>query len=440
MAALLRQMHASQYAPSEQLEFAQRRALAGLLDHAISSSPYYRDVLGVVGQVSPASALERLAEMPFLTKSVLQESADHLRCSAYSGRVSRKITGGSTGQAVTVYKNSSAIAAEMAATWRGYGWFGLRVGDRAARFWGSPHSLKRRPRFAAADFAMHRIRFSAFAFDDGDLERYWQRCLRFRPRYFYGYVSMLEAFADFVQRRGYDGRSLGLTAIVTTSEVLSPPQRELLRRVFGAPVQNEYGCGEVGPIAYECEKGSLHIMAENLLVEIVTKEGHAAQRGETGEIVVTDLNNRAMPLIRYRLADFGIPGGPCSCGRTLPVLERIWGREYDFVESPTGRRFHGEFFMYCFEDLRAQGLPVRQFQVTQRAADRLQVRVVLAETVTGDALQPIERGVAESLPDFRVEVTQAESIERAPSGKMRIITNPWMDSLRGQSLSETRTA
>ena len=122
---------------------------------------------------------------------------------------SNKITGGSTGQAVTIVKDRRATACERAAMWLGYGWRGVRMGDRAARFWGSPFASRRRWLTKASDAAMHRIRFSAFAFGDADLERYWNACVRFGPDYFHGYVSMLEAFARFVQSRGHDGEPSG---------------------------------------------------------------------------------------------------------------------------------------------------------------------------------------------------------------------------------------
>lgn len=410
----------------------QGRRLAAILEHAGERSPYYRDAWPASGRVRPGEARKLLATLPPLSKEELQRHADRLRTTPRHGRVTRKTTGGSTGQAVTVYKDRRATAREMAASWLGYGWFGIEIGDRAARFWGSPYTWKRRVRFAAADLAMHRIRFSAFAFDEDDLERYWARCLRFGPQYFYGYVSMLDEFARFLRRRGHDGRRLGLKAIVATSEVLSSAQRALLSDVFGAPVQNEYGCGEVGPIAYECERGGLHVMADNLVVELLTDEGRPARVGETGEVVVTDLTNRAMPLVRYRLGDWGVWADGCECGRPFPVLERIWGRAYDFIQTPGGHRYHGEFLMYLFEELRDRGVDVRQFQVTQRAEDRVDVAVVLDDRDPASASERIRRRLERRLSGVQVTVRRVSSIERAPSGKMRVLRNPWLRGREGE--------
>jgi phenylacetate-CoA ligase len=367
--------------------------------------------------------LNVFAELPRVTKLNLQRDVQRMRAQPAPARVTGKTTGGSTGEAVTVFKDRNAIAREMAASWLGYGWFGIHIGDRAVRFWGRPHSRRRRLRFAAADFAMHRIRFSAFAFTENDLERYWQRCVSFQPDYFYGYVSMLEEFARFVEKRGYDGAVLKLKAIITTSEVLASAQRRLIERVFSTAVQNEYGCGEVGPIAYQCEQDRLHVMSENIFLELLNPNGEPAAPGETGEIVVTDLNNRAMPLVRYAMGDFGVWGEPCPCGRGFPVLERIWGRAYDFIEAPDGRRYHGEFLMYFFEDLRSHGLEVQQFQVIQERRDRLNVRVVSPGAAWHDLERQIRGGLAERISGVEVQVQRVDAIERAPSGKIHLIQN-----------------
>ena len=420
----LRELRMLERRSLDELHARQSERLADILTHAAAHSPFYRARWGSSAKVAAGDARARLAELQPVTKREVQEEFRTMVAGPRIGPITRKTTGGSTGQAVTVIKDRRATAAEMAASWLGYGWFGVRPGDRAARFWGHPSSVRRRLRFWAADAAMHRIRFSAFAFSAEDLECYWQRCCSFRPAYFYGYVSMLEAFARHVERQGHDGRQLGLRAIITTSEVLSEPQRKLLARVFGAPVQNEYGCGEVGPIAYECEAGQLHVMTENVVVELLDPSGRPVTPGDPGEIVVTDLNNRAMPLVRYRLADFGIAAStPCSCGRGFPVIDGIWGRAYDFVQDVAGRRYHGEFFMYVFEELRDRGLGVDQFQVEQTAVDEVVIRVVSAEPEVQQRLDVIETLVGRRLTGMQVRVQRVASIARSRSGKLRLIVN-----------------
>ena len=424
----LAELRAAERLPGQVLAQRQERRLAAMLNYAAEHSPYYHARWPAGTATSARDARRRLAELPLVTKADVQEWFDQLQARPRVGRTARKTTGGSTGQPVTVLKDRRATAYERAAMWLGYGWFGNAIGDRVARFWGVPFTFRNRLQMAAGDFAMHRVRFSAFAFREADLERYWKRCAAFRPDFLHGYVSMLEAFAQFVARRGYDGCRLGLKSIVATSEVLTPPQRERIERTFGAPVQVEYGCGEVGPIAYSCERGGLHVMTEDVVVELLTPQGGAAGPGEAGEVVVTDLNNRAMPLVRYRLGDFAVAGSalPCACGRGFPLLEKVWGRAYDFVETSGGQRYHGEFFMYLFEDLRRDGAEVQQFQVTQDGPQALDVAVVVPGRLDPALAGRIRALLAERLPEMKeVAVRQVSDIPRTDSGKMQVIRRAW---------------
>ena len=429
--ASLRELETLQWRSADELARRQSAALAETLRRASQQVPYYRRTWGKTVDLPAEAAREALATLPFLTKRELQEAADELLSERRPRRVTSKTTGGSTGQAVTLLKDRHATAREMAASWLGYGWFGVRIGDRAVRFWGQPFTRRRRLRFAAADFAMHRIRFSAFAFDTADLRAYWERCRRFRPDYLYGYVSMLDAFASHLIEVGIDGRQLGLKLVVTTAEVLSDPQRARLHRAFGCPVQNEYGCGEVGPIAYECPRGALHLMSDHLLVELLGNGDRPAAPGESGEVVVTDLANRAMPLVRYRLGDFAVAGtAPCLCGRGFPTLQRIWGRAYDFVETGDGRRFHGEFFMYLFEELRQQGRGIPQFQVVQEGPADLAIALLSPTEPSAELLSHLRGRIERHLGPMRVAVTRVDRIERARSGKMAVIVNRWRNPQR----------
>jgi len=429
----LESLESFQWWPADRLEELQKGRLSDLLNFAADRTEHYKAILSAQPHIEPADAFAVLRSLPLLSKTEVQTRTAQLSAIPAPGRVTHKTTGGSTGQAVTIPKDRSALAFERAAMWLGYGWAGIHFGDRCARFWGSQFAGRRRLLGRAGDFAMNRLRFSAFAFDDADLERYWKRCVSFQPAYLYGYVSMLEAFASFVDRSGYDGRAIGARAVITTSEVLAPPQRALLERVFGARVFVEYGCGEVGPIAYECDQGSLHMMSADLVVEFLDDNGNAVSTGVGGQIVLTDLNSRAMPLIRYRIGDNGIPGPACTCGRGFPVLSKIWGRAYDVVQGVDGRRYHGEFFMYVFEDLRKAGHDIRQFQVVQDRADHLTIRIV-SDPKTADTIAPIIRDhLTGKLPGVKVTVERCDVIERAASGKTQVVRNLLLAAQRGST-------
>ena len=411
-----------------QLENHVRERVARLLTHAGGRVPYYRTAWRESQPVVASRALERLAELPFVTKRELQQQAPAMRAEEMRGRLWSKSTGGSTAEPVTVWKDARGMAEERAATWAALAWCGVRPSDRVARFWSTPLTASSRRKFRLADIVMNRILLSAFEMDDAALERHWLACLRFRPAWLYGYSSMIDLMAGWVEDRGIDGRSLGLTAVVPTSEPLYDEQRTRIARVFGCPVETEYGCGEVGAIAYECEAGRLHVMADNVVCEVLRDDGERAEVGETGEVVVTDLTNFAMPLVRYRMGDRAEVGADCSCGRSFPVLQRVVGRTYDEVFTPAGRRWNGWQMHYFLSTLMGQLGGFRQYQVVQDGPASLDIRLVSDVEIDPGTVRVIETFVRDSLDGMRAVVRRVESVERSPSGKLRVVRNDWLPS------------
>lgn len=402
---------------------ALRRVTLGRLARVLDAArrvPFYGTSMDRVG-AADRDPLMQLSQFPLLRKADLQSRLEELRVPGAS-RGTRKTTGGSTGEPVTVVKSHHGVARERAASWLGYGWFGVRIGDRAVRFWGEPRTRGRQVRSFLADVAMNRKRLSAFAFREQDLRQYWETCRRFRPRYLYGYASMLEEFARYVLRENLPGRSLNLKVVIPTAEPLTASRRTVMEEAFGSPVQNEYGCGEVGPIAYECPEGLLHIMSQNVLMEVLDKNAEPVGPGGSGEIVVTDLNNRSTLLLRYVLGDYATVASGCDCGRAFPALSAVWGRAYDFLEDSTGRRYHGEAVMYIFEDLRDRGVEVGRFQVIQGRPGHIRVRVVPpaggGKPVDTEA---IERMCVERLGGMETMIELVDTIPRAASGKIHLI-------------------
>ncbi len=150
------------------------------------------------------------------------------------------------------------------------------------------------------------------------LDEFHSALLRHRPRIIQAYARSAVLFARYLETRGLTPHRP--RAIVTSAESLDDDDRTLLERTFGCPVFNRYGCREVSVIASECAAHTgLHVMAEGLYLEIETPTG-PAKPGEVGSILVTDLLNVAMPLIRYRIGDMGSwAAGRCSCGAACPA-------------------------------------------------------------------------------------------------------------------------
>src|SRR5690606_21349580 len=210
----------------------------------------------------------------------------------------------------------------------------------------------------------------------------------------YGYVSAIQAFVRFVTDTDRKLPS-SLKCIITTSELLDSISREFLESRSGLRVYNEYGCGEVGSIAHECESGRLHVMSDNVVLECVPSESKLPDG--LGELLVTDLHNTAMPLIRYKLGDLGrLSDGNCDCGRPYPVLDKIVGRAYDIIVGIDGRKYHPESILYVFEDLARSGFSLPPFQATQHQDGELTIRFQAVQDLAAPALNALNKAFSDA--------------------------------------------
>jgi phenylacetate-CoA ligase len=370
-----REFERSQFLSAEEIRQFQWQRLQALLEHSYRQCPFYRERFQRGGLTpSDLRGLEDLRALPVLEKRDIQEQGERMVTRDWPrGDLIRNQTGGSTGQPVSFYLSRARKCSRAAATVRHNRWAGWEVGDRAAVIWGAPRD---RP----ADTWQARLRGALLreplwldtANVTGEsLAAFHKALATWRPRIIQAYARSAVLFARYLQARGLTPHRPN--AIITSAEVLEEDERRLLEEVFGCPVFNRYGCREVSVVASECPAHSgLHIMAEGLYVEIETPRGPAAV-GEMGAILVTDLLNYAMPLVRYRIGDLGAwAGGTCPCGRGLPRLERVAGRVTDFLVGCDGRLVSG---VYLATYVVAQRPSLGQVQIHQRRAGAVTYRI-----------------------------------------------------------------
>jgi phenylacetate-CoA ligase len=204
------------------------------------------------------------------------------------------------------------------------------------------------------------------------LDRQWAWLTEFDPDTLLIYPSTLAALARLAEARG---ETLpGLHHIWTIGETLPPATRALAAAVFGPAPVDLYSSQEVGIIALQCpDSGLYHVAAECVLVEVLDERGAPCGPGEVGRVTVTDLRNFATPLIRYDIGDYAEASSPCACGRGLPTLARILGRERNLILMPDGARHWPLVGFARFRD----AAPVAQYQLVQRERERIEVRLVV---------------------------------------------------------------
>ena len=331
-------------------------------------------------------------------------------------------SGGSSGEPLIFFMGKERKSHDVAAKWRATRWWGVDIGDRELVVWGSPIELGAQDWVRRVRDALLRSRLlPAFEMSEANLDRFVETIVGCRPAMLFGYPSSLSLIAQHAQRRQRDMRGLGIRVAFVTSEKLYDEQRRLISDVFGCPVANGYGARDAGFIAHECPHGSLHISAEDIVVETLRPDGQPAAPGDAGEIVVTHMATGDFPFVRYRTGDVGVLGRrPCACGRGLPVLEDVQGRTTDFVVARDGTVMHGLALIYTVRDLPG----VERFRIEQVSLDLTVVRVVAGAAFDRAAEERIVRDFKARLGrtvDIRIE--KVPTIEGEASGKFRYVVS-----------------
>lgn len=408
-------------APDKLRELAFRR-LKTHLEWAYQEAPYYRRLLDEHG-LPPAriASFDDFAKIPPLTRDILRSRLTEVSASRRLPRVRRLTTGGSTGMPVAVLVDAARAAFTDAARLRAHNWFGAGIGAREVVLWGSPIELGRQDRLRTLrDFLINSRLLSAFDMGEQALARYAALIRQWKPEKLYGYASALALLAGFLSRLGWEAPDGWPRAVFTTAEPLYEFQRTTIQSVFRCPVSVEYGSRDAGLVANECPAGGFHVCAEGILVETTPD----------GEILVTNFDSWALPIIRYRTGDVGkLEPRPCPCGRGLPLLRNVEGRRTDFLVTPSGRVLHALAAIYVLREIPE----VNQFQVVQERLDRLVVRVrPEGSRLPPEACERIIKSLGrlfEGKADILVE--EADRLT-SPSGKHRYVVSHVAD----QTLAE----
>lgn len=362
--------------PAEVRELQELR-LRVLVKHAYRHVPYYRELFDRLG-INPDEVqhLEDLQRLPVLSKDDIRRNLyfDLISDSHDKQHMLPITTSGSTGEPLTLYADKTQLEMRWATTLRNIEWTGYRFGDRQVRLWHSSLGMSRLRAFKERVDAWltRRKFFPAFEMNEQTIGRYIEFLCKKRPALIDGYAEAFNLIANYLRHNHVDG--IRPKGIISSAQTLSQESREIIEQAFHAKVFDKYGSREFSGIAHECEahRGH-HVNAESYIVEIV-RDGRPAQPGETGEVLVTDLTNLSVPLIRYALGDLATAtDSECPCGRGLPLIGPIQGRVQAIIIGTNGCFLPGTFFAHLLKDY---GHIVRQFQVVQEQFGAIDFNVV----------------------------------------------------------------
>lgn len=366
--------------------------------------------------LSRGSGLEWLGDRPVRTKEDYRTAVDVTPGSPLPGSSETRHTSGSSGRPFEFQRDRAMTGWMDAVMWAVYGWYGIEPGDRMARFWGRPLSGFDAVTRRLADGLLRQRRMSAFEVTPERSRAFFEELLDWRPKYAYGYPTLMREFVEHLRASDEDGRELDLDVVIATGEVLDASTRASLEDFFGCPVANEYGCSESGILSFECEEGRPHLISVAAYAEV--GEGSAENGGaRQGPVLVTDLYGDTMPFVRYALDDVARrhPASECRCGRELPRFEVVTGRRDAFIRTPEGEKIYDAVLAYSVPE------GVAQFRVRQTALDRLDGQIVVAEGLDEDAVvEDCRARWREAVGSaVRVDVRSVDRIGREESGKRR---------------------
>ena len=421
------ELEKSQWLPLAEVQKINFNRLCVLLEHCQRNVPFYRDAMKASGfDLKNFRSLDDLRSLPLVTKSDLRRNYEQFRAEGNQGVYDVWSSSGSTGEPFSFIRDRRSIKANtFAALARGRRWWGMEYGLPEGMIWSGLSDLTGTVggRFAAL---RRRISWSlknvtlvdVYLLNDEAIQGAYQAFERSRPKGLRAIASGLLRFCDGIEKLGLDGRKLGIEIAIYTGEGLSNPQRQRIETILGCKTVSEYGCTELGIIAFECPEGGLHISHENLIVEYLVN-GRPAQEGERGELVITNLNDRIYPLLRYKTGDIAVPTDrTCPCGRSLPLMKEMQGREHDFIQTPQGKTIHGLFFTHLFDQLQQ----VRQFRVIQKQLDQLSFEIVIAGEEKNRICSLVQTMAQDKLDEpMKVSVLAVDSIPVSSSGKTRWI-------------------
>ena len=421
--SVLYQFEASQWWTPDRLLDHQLRQLQIVLRHFNEHSAFCRKRWGEAG-FDPAAPLtaDRFSRLPILTRRDVQSAGESLfvrRLGPVHGPLSVTQTSGSTGQPVHVLKTALTLFLWAVLTLRAHQWHRrdatgkmavIRAGLDTAT--DPPNGLTRPDWGAPLARVFQTGPFVALSIK-ADLGTQAAWLARHNPHYLLTYPSNLMALVTRIRKEGIVLSNL--RQIQTISETVTPGLREACREMWNVPVVDVYSSQEVGYLALQCpECENFHVQSESVLVEILDNAGKPCSPGEIGRVVVTDLHNFAMPLIRYDIADYAEVGRPCPCGRGLPTLAHIVGRHRNMLTLPSGEL---RWPLTGFKRYR-EIAPVRQFQFVQNTREQIEVRFVVDRPLTSGEEDALKAVILERFGHpFELSFVYLDEIPRSASGK-----------------------
>ncbi len=233
------------------------------------------------------------------------------------------------------------------------------------------------------------------------------------PSYLLTYASNANALVEYTRKNNLSLPAL--ERIDLYGETMVEGLAERCKEVLGCSLADKYSSREMGEGATLCpESGLYHIQSETTYLEVIKSDGSRAKEGEVGELIITNLHNTAMPIIRYAIEDYAEVGPQCSCGRGLPTLRKIMGRSRNMLMMKNGEHLWPRFSSHNLHKV----VPIHQIQLIQTTFDTVVVKIVPINTLSEFDKVTLREEIWTKFPkEISLEIQTVTEIPRSKSGK-----------------------
>lgn len=413
------------YWPVARIRALQERRLRSILRHAYRTVPFYREAMRDKAlRPEDFQVIKDLQQLPLIDGHDLQERPEAFISDAYhsGNRVPLYSTGSASSGPKVVHWNPSALLYQGAYAERDrvvlYHLLGKTLGLHRVSFISSTTMAFRVGKFISDRVLMPRglVQTEHLSVQQ-PYEQIVERLNDIRPDVVFSYSSFAEHLFRVVEDRGLP--FLPPKVWVCGADWLSPEGRKLIEETFHCRVHSTYQSVEGGRIAFQCElRHGFHVNEDLCPVRLVDEGGDPVPPGEPGEVVLSNLYNRAMVLLNYRLGDRAVMAdAQCPCGRSLPLMRSLDGRCSDTLVLSDGREVLDHVLIEaCGEDFRS----ALQFQFAQIRPGRFEIRVVPYSNVDTDDLRRRLLTSARSVlgDEAKVQIRCVERLAYRGDGKL----------------------
>lgn len=422
----IRQYRHNQYASPKVYKDIQLSMLNNLIKHAYETVPYYKRLLSSIDSTCYPISIDCLAQLPILTKRDLRDSYDELCSQAVDpGRFVKNSTSGTTGTSTYFLSDSNANSAKGAYGFIQYDMMGVPNLAKTLTIWAARFDVKKEASVARRIIDTIKSKRMVYAdLSDNGIASLIAEINQYKPVVLSSYPSTLEFMAKskhIVKLRHYP------QAIIMSGEKLYDHQRLLINEAFHSECFDYYGARDGSTIAQECSAhNGMHLFGHSVLLEVVDDNNQPIKDG-VGRVLITDLHNYVMPLIRYEIGDLAEVSPdyekPCVCGRLTPRIKQIISRAFDIVRFPNGKAVVGTFWTLLMRSVHG----IQKFKVIQRSDASIDIYYVKDRNFCDANLQKIrskliDEGGLELVLRFH---EQLEIASHPRSGKYRFVESEY---------------